>query len=368
MAEFVIIGGGIYGCGVAWELARQGAEVCLLEAKTVASGASGGLGKRGVRANGRDLRELPLMALAYDRWPGLAAELGVETGYERLGHLMLIEREIDWLRAETQTWMQTKQGIPSVMLGRAELREREPLVSERVLGALFCPKDGVADHTATTRGFAKRAVALGADIREHTPVASLVRRGDVVTGVLTAEGAFVEAQRGVLLLSNYHSKGFVAEQLGLTLPVWSLFPQVMLTAPLAEPVLHHLIGHAGRRLAMKPAAGGRVMISGGWHGDPGRGNTIPAQIEGNRAEAVAVYPSLAGVPIELATADRPELISVDDVPIIDYLPGARNVLLATGWSGHGWAIAPAVCGLLAEWVVLGSRPGLLEPFSLKRFS
>ena len=69
MADYVIVGGGIHGCAVAWELATRGADVLLLEAKSIASGASGGLGERGVRANGRDLRELPLMRLAYDIWP-----------------------------------------------------------------------------------------------------------------------------------------------------------------------------------------------------------------------------------------------------------------------------------------------------------
>ena len=72
MTEFVIVGGGIYGCAVAWELAKRGADVLLLEAQSIASGASGGLGERGVRANGRDLRELPLMRLAYDIWPSAA--------------------------------------------------------------------------------------------------------------------------------------------------------------------------------------------------------------------------------------------------------------------------------------------------------
>ncbi|HXH11738.1 MAG TPA: FAD-dependent oxidoreductase [Alphaproteobacteria bacterium] len=62
--DFVIVGGRVYGAGVAWELAKRGAEVLLLEAQQIASGASGGLGQRGVRANGRDLRELALMRLA----------------------------------------------------------------------------------------------------------------------------------------------------------------------------------------------------------------------------------------------------------------------------------------------------------------
>ena len=93
--DFVIVGGGVYGSGVAWELARRGAEVVLLEARQIASGASGGLGKRGVRANGRDVRDLPLMRLAYDLWPVLNEMLGAPTGYERTGHVQLIEQERD---------------------------------------------------------------------------------------------------------------------------------------------------------------------------------------------------------------------------------------------------------------------------------
>ena len=65
MADFVIIGGGVYGVATAWHLARTGASVTVLERKTVASGASGGPGRRGVRANFRDRRELALMRAAY---------------------------------------------------------------------------------------------------------------------------------------------------------------------------------------------------------------------------------------------------------------------------------------------------------------
>jgi sarcosine oxidase subunit beta len=50
------------------------------------------------------------------------------------------------------------------------------------------------------------------------------------------------------------------------------------------------------------------------------------------------------------------------------VPGTTNALFATGWSGHGWAIAPAVAELLATWVVDGSRPPLLAPFGVRRFA
>src|SRR6266511_1902803 len=118
--DFVIVGGGVYGAGVAWELAKRGADVLLVEAQQVASGASGGLGKRGVRANGRDLRELPLMCLAYALWPLLEEQIGAPTGYERVGHLQLIEQERDYHGASAQAWAQQQQGIPTqVMTGLA---------------------------------------------------------------------------------------------------------------------------------------------------------------------------------------------------------------------------------------------------------
>ena len=137
------------------------------------------------------------------------------------------------------------------------------------------------------------------------------------------------------------------------------------------PPMTHLIGHAHRTLAIKPLPDGRVMISGGWRGrwddKTGRGEPIAEQVEGNRAEAVAVYPALADLSVDEVYTDRSEMLCVDGIPIIDTLPGAENMLVGVGWSGHGWAIAPAVAQLMAEWVVNGERPGLLAPFGYGRF-
>ena len=82
---------------------------------------------------------------------------------------------------------------------------------------------------------------------------------------------------------------------------------------------------------------------------------------------MAVYPCLEGVAVAEAAADRPETLSVDGIPIIDQVPGTTNVFFATGWSGHGWAIAPAVCQLLATWIATRNRPALLQPFAYSRF-
>ena len=127
------------------------------------------------------------------------------------------------------------------------------------------------------------------------------------------------------------------------------------------PPMSHLIGHAHRTLAIKPLPDGRVMVSGGWRGRwdeaTGQGEPVAEQVEGNRLEAVAVYPALADLPVDEVYTDRAEIVSIDGIPIIDYLPGADNMLVGVGWSGHGWAIAPAVARLLADWVLGDERPG-----------
>src|SRR5262249_30474169 len=194
--DFVVMGGGVSGCAAAWELVRRGARVLVLEARTVASGASGGLGKRGVRAGGRDPRELPLMRLAYDLWPALADEIGAATGYERTGLLHYFEREPDdldggWASAPARAWVQHQCGIVTEVLDRDAVRALEPDVCDAVSGALYCPDDGIADHTATTRGLAAAAARLGAEIREGIAVCGLERVGDRVRAVVTAEGEHI---------------------------------------------------------------------------------------------------------------------------------------------------------------------------------
>lgn len=374
MVDYVIVGGGIYGCTVAWELAKQGKDVLLLEAKTIASGASGGLGERGVRANGRDVRELPIMKMAYDQWRTLAEDIGGETGYRRLGHLLLIEREEDLVKAPAQVWMQNQQGVETRLLNGDEVRELEPHVSENVIAAIYCPNDGVADHTMTTRSIAQAAQQHGAVIQENATVTGLEREGNKVTTVIAlidGQETHIHVNKQVILLSNTHSVSFIKDYLGIELPLWAMLPQVMALEPMETMPLTHLIGHAHRTLAIKPLLDNRVMISGGWRGQwndqTQQGDTIPEQVEGNRQEAIATYPPLKDVPVDEAFADRTELISIDGIPIIDYLPNADNMLIGVGWSGHGWAISPAVGKLMAEWILTGQQPELLVPFAYSRF-
>ncbi len=370
-AEFVIVGGGIYGVATAWELARRGPEVLVVEAGQVAGGASGGIGKRGVRANGRDIRELPLMQHAYSLWPKLEQVLGAATGFDAVGHLRLYERPHDVAEAETRARVQSDLGVPTTHLDRAAVLELEPGLSPNVLGALHCPLDGVADHTATTRAYAAAARAEGATIVEGIAVTDVSLGGGRARSVSLEDGSSVDVGRGLLLLANAGVSALVERAWDVALPAWTVLPQALLTDPVSVRPFASLIGHAHRPLSLKMTPDFRVMITGGWRGrwNPVSGvtETIPESVAGNVAQAVEVIPALDGLSVTQAVADRPETISLDGVPIIDRLPHADNVLVAVGWTGHGWAIAPAVAPLLADWAIDGTAPPLLRPFSLDRF-
>ena len=371
-ADVVIVGGGVYGLATAWSLATRGASVVVLEAGEVAAGASGGLGKRGVRANGRDIRELPLMREAYDLWPTLHERLGAPTGYERVGHLQLYERYHDVGQAEVRAHVQQALGIPTTHLDAlGRVRAVESGVSERVIGALHAPLDGVADHVATTRAYGAAAERAGASIRTGARVTDIVRDGARVTAVVLAGGERVEVGRELLLLANGGTADLVGRLSADVLPIWTIYPQVVISTPAASAPFTSYVGHAHRPVALKMVPGGSVMLSGGWRGrwnpETQRGETTQASVTANWAEVIALFPAIESLAIADATADRAETNALDQIPVIDRVPGCANVLVGCGWTGHGWAIAPAAAPYVADWALEGQAPAALAPFSLSRF-
>ncbi|EMA56602.1 NAD(P)/FAD-dependent oxidoreductase [Halococcus thailandensis] len=376
----VVIGGGIYGAFVSWQLAKQEQDVILVERDSVASGASGGPGKRGVRAGGRDPRSLPLAKRSYQYWASLGEELGADIGYERIGQLEFIEHSVPEIgptsieSARSRVWLQRQHNITTKLLSAEEVTKMESNLSDRVIGAIYTPDDGIVDHTAATRGVAEAARREGADICNNTEITSVEQNQttDDISEVVTTDGDTIKVDGTVCLLTNTHAAGFLEKQFDVTLPVWNFTPQVVLTEQLDTVPFTHLVAHSHRTLAMKGTEDDRVMITGGW---PARwdsndqtGRPIPDQVEKNIAQAVAVYPFLEDVAIDRVIADHQETCSIDGLPIIDRVPGVDNFFVGTGWTGHGYAIAPSVSKLLAQWVLNQNKPELLEPFCLDRFS
>lgn len=372
--EYAVIGGGVAGTATAWNLARRGAETVVLEADELASGASGGPGRRGVRAGGRDLRELPLARRAMELWPELDSVLGAPTGYRRNGLLSVYDVEVagvsGWQSLPARAQAQQAAGIPCSIVERDQLAEMEPGLAADIRVALFTPEDGTGDHPATTRAFAKAAGELGARVLEHTAVTGLVPHSDGSVTLRLADGDELRVTRGVVLAANRAVPRLLADSFGLSLPVWEKATQVTFVAPPPGFALNHQVGHTRRSLSVKLTDEGRVMLSGGrpggWDAASGVGTPDPAVLRATLADVAATIPALAGAEVLAVDNSRADTSTIDLIPVLDKVPGHGAVFAATGWSGHGFALAPAVGEALASWALDGERPEALRPFTFAR--
>jgi sarcosine oxidase subunit beta len=372
--EYIVVGGGVVGTATAWNLASRGAEVTLLEASELACGASGGPGRRGVRAGGRDLRELPLVCRAQELWPELDALLGAPTGYRRNGLLSLYDVEIagvaGWQSLSARAQAQRAAGVPCDVVDRERLDEMQPGIAEDVRFALYTPNDGTADHPATTRAFAKAAVELGATVLEHTGVAKVTPSGGGSVILHLSTGDCLRATRGVIIAANRSTPRLLSDSVGLTLPLWEKATQITFVAGPPGFALNHQLGHSRRSLSVKMADEGCVMLSGGrpggWDPVAGVGTADPNVLRTSLADLAATVPALAGAEVLAVDNSRADTSTIDLIPVIDTVPGLDSVFVGTGWSGHGFALAPAVAEALTTWALQGERPDSLRPFTFDR--
>jgi sarcosine oxidase subunit beta len=214
-------------------------------------------------------------------------------------------------------------------------------------------------------------------VLEATPITAIEQQGEAL--VAHTRRGRIRAS-AVIVAANVSTRELIAP-LGAEIPTFEVLPQAVIVEPgktgqetgreTHRGIVRHLIGHHHRRVILKGRPTGDIMITGGWLGQrdslSGVGKADADAVAGNIAEAMAVYPALAGARVVAAVADRAESATPDLLPIIDELPGARAVKVACGWTGHGFAIAPAVSEALAQWVISGVRPAVLAPFASDRF-
>ena len=370
MTGTLIVGGGVYGAAVAWHLAARGEEVCLVEACQIGAGASGGPGRRGVRANYRDHRELPLMIRAREIWPSLHERLGTPPLFERTGQLTLIERDMDLPEARVRAGLQSRLGVSTRVLSGDELRELEPDVAPAIQAAVYCPDDGVADHGATTRAYAEAAQAAGAEVLEGVSVRRVLAQNGRATAVETAAGDQIDLPGNLLLLANAGVPELVRPW--IELPTWNLPFQILMSRPLVDNPVRHLVGHAHRTLSLKRGSGGsaddlwrpcRTMgqRASQRFGDPGRGRRQPGRRAGGLSCLGGARGRSGGCRSSGSRLDRRHSAHRPGTG-----PAQRDLRhrLERPWLGHR---AAAVAELLAGWCLDSARPALLAPFSVDRF-
>jgi glycine/D-amino acid oxidase-like deaminating enzyme len=375
-ADVIIIGGGIEGVATAWALARCGiTDVVLCERGTVGSGGTG-------KSSGVVRCHYGVSSLAAMAWKGLhlfenAEEiLGEDIGFRQTGYVVGVGVHIaDALHANLHA--QRALGIDTGEISREEVAALWPTAELSDFAAFgWEPRGGYGDAHRTAQAFAAAARRAGIRIRQGTEVTELLTDPAGVCGVRLASGEKITS-RSVVVAAGPWSAGLLAP-LRIGLPLTVHREQIVLVSPGPGadadqvPVLSDLVSLQ----YIRAESGGRLLfgnsdLSSLETADPDRyaDHADPAFVETAVEKIVHRLPGLPD-PAVAGTYAGCYDVTPDFNPVIGPA-GVDGLLVAAGFSGHGFKIAPAVGELVADLVRDGDSndPAVhAADFRLSRFA
>jgi sarcosine oxidase subunit beta len=352
MADVLVIGGGISGVAAAYELAKAGTKVTLLERGDLASMASGWT-LAGVRQSGRHPAELPLAAAAVERWTTLGAELDADIEYRQDGNLRLARTPDEVPVIEGVVTTGRASGLDVTFLpDNAAVRAVAPALSEEILAASLCPTDGHANPTKTVHAFARAAERHGAEIRT----------GLTVTGI-------------AVNVAGVHTSELLAP-LGLDLPLRIGHVAAVQTTPVGIE-LKQVLGVANANVAGRQQVDGRLRFTAGgttWSyalGDLASGydkvQPLGTEIVTLLQRATRIVPAIGEARIARVWGGLLDM-TPDTLPVIERAPEYDGLIVAAGFSGHGFCLGPVTGWILADLALRGETALPIEPFRRSRFA
>jgi glycine/D-amino acid oxidase-like deaminating enzyme len=414
-ADVVVVGAGIVGCAAAYFLARRGARVVVVERGPV-PGEQSRKNWGFVRQQGRDPLEMPLVMEANRLWRGLARELGADIEWVQGGNLALAADEKRMARFEEWLPVAREFGLETHLLRGRDLDAVVPGLGGSWVGGMHTPGDGHADPEKTTDAFARAAVSHGARLHLACAVQGVSRRAGSVSSVVTEQG---EIRTPTVVCAAGAWSARLARTLGLDLPQRWVRGTVARTTP-APAVTACAVWGPGvafrqrRDGSFTIAAGGaldhdvtldslrqlRFFLPNYWRnkalfrfhvgrpllasvtaalpGSAARRHPLvwdrdlepqpnPAKVRRSLVELQRVLPSLPPLGIARSWAGYIDA-APDLVPVLGEVPQLHGFVLATGFSGHGFAMGPIAGRLVSELIVDG-KPSLdIGGFRFSRFA
>jgi glycine/D-amino acid oxidase-like deaminating enzyme len=349
----VVVGGGVMGASIAYHLAARGADVTLLERAALCSGPTRH-STAIVRLHYTQQLLVRMAAHGLRVYRDFEREVGATAGFTRTGMLFgVTEDERASLAANVE--LGRSEGVDTSLVSADEVRLIDPRVVTDGMAFCYEPEAGYCDPYLATVGYAAGATRSGATIRERTRVEA-VEDGSVATpaGALEADAVVVAAGPWSPAL---------LEPLGYALPV---------TAAPAEVGRYRLpdgFGAAPPAVAdfsaaavyFRPAAEPGFLEVGSLAPEHADDRVDPDEpIEGARPTTLRDYAAAVGARLRGAANGhwRGAWTGIYDVtpdwePVIDRVPGTERVFVASGFSGHGFKLAPAVGLSIAELILDG---------------
>ena len=367
--EVAVIGGGVIGLSIGWQLAKNSLGVTIYEKDWAGRGASwaaaGMLSPRTeVNMQENDLLQLGLAsAELYPEWVGeLESDSQISVDYRTHGTLMVALNRDDQAELEHHYAVQLAHDLPVEWLTGVEAREIEPYLSPRVTSAVSCKSDFQVNNRLMVQALIQAFKKFGGNLREQTSVRKIEIQNEEAVGIQVQED-FIETDLIIL------SAGCWSSQVD-GLPDWVRPPvrpvkgQMIALRMEAPPILQHVIYAPDAYLA--PKGDGRLLI-GATCEEQGFDTKITA---GGMFEllrgAWEVLPSIYELPIDETWAGlRPG--SRDNAPILGRTQ-IKNLIMATGHYRQGILLTPVTCREISALIMTGQTSNLIAPFMLERFA
>ena len=365
-ASVVVVGGGVIGVSTAFHLAEAGVrDVLLLDSGALGSGSTC-KAAGGVRAMFSDAVNIELGKRSLEAFARFGQRPGQEIDLERVGYLFLLDRP-EHVRTMTEAVeLQNALGVPSRMIGPEEAQRLSPLISpDGILAAAWSPSDGHCTPESVVLGYATAGRRLGATLVPHCPVTDVRVEDGAITAVVTAQGTVLTDT--VVCGAGPWSQQ-VAAMAGVHLPVTPLRRQIVITEPVPDlpPHLPMTIDFA---TSFYFHGEGRGLLMGMSDPDERPGFSLDrsdawlprlAEVVGHRA------PALADVGLQSGWAGLYEM-TPDHNALIGEAEDVSRFLYATGFSGHGFLMGPAVGEVVRDLVLRHQPPVDVEALSAGRF-